>query len=421
MRRFAFAVILTLILSIPSCRLFRRHQEPEPVVTQKKDTVYPLGFCTDSLDLIQGTLRSGEIFTGLMTRLGMSQADAYSLAMTCDSVFDMRKMRAGNSWQAYYKADTASVGKLQYVVYHQNKVDMTVFRCKAPFSAWKVSKQVEVEKKYADVTINSSLWNDMLQAGVSPLMIVELSEIYAWTVDFFGLQKGDRFRVIYDQKVCEGDIIGIDAVEYALFTRGDQALPAIMLDQGDGGNRYWNEKGESLKKAFLKAPLKFTRISSGFSYHRKHPVHGTVRPHTGVDYAAPTGTPVMSIGDGTVISKGWGGGGGNTVKIRHNSVYTTAYLHLSKYASGLKVGDRVRQGDVIGYVGMTGTATGPHLDFRVWKNGTPINPLTMESPSAEPIAEQYLPTLDSLNRSYSALLDSLSQKATSNPNVMEKF
>ena len=162
-----------------------------------------------------------------------------------------------------------------------------------------------------------------------------------------------------------------------------------------------------MRKAFLKAPLKFSRISSGFSYHRKHPVHGTVRPHTAVDYAAPTGTPVMSIGDGTVISKGWGGGGGNTVKIRHNSVYTTAYLHLSRYASGLKVGDRVTQGQVIGYVGMTGTATGPHLDFRVWKNGTPINPLTMESPSAEPLPEAYMPRLDSLKTVFGHNLDSL--------------
>ena len=162
-----------------------------------------------------------------------------------------------------------------------------------------------------------------------------------------------------------------------------------------------------MKKAFLKAPLRFSRISSGFSYRRKHPVTGRVKAHTGVDYAAPTGTPVMSIGDGTVISKGWSGGGGNTVKIRHNSVYTTAYLHLSRYASGLKVGDRVRQGDVIGYVGATGVATGPHLDFRVWKGGSPINPLTMESPSAEPVRPENLPLLDSLYKTLSVQLQAL--------------
>ena len=407
MRKIIFTAIALLLL-VPSCKLFHRRGGEEPVEV-KKDTVYPLGFCTDSLEMVSGTVKNGEVFTGLMTRLGMSGKAAYDLAVACDSVFDVRKMRAGNQWEAYYERDTTLDRPLKYVVYRNNKVDMTVFRCSDSLAVWKVSKPVTVQKKYADVTIETSLWNDMLSAGVSPLMIVELSEIYAWSVDFFGLQKGDRFQALYEQTVCEGDVIGISGVDYAVFTRDGKQLPAIMFDQGDGGNRYWNDKGESMRKAFLKAPLKFTRVSSGFSYHRKHPVHGTVRPHTGVDYAAPTGTPVMSIGDGTVISKGWGGGGGNTVKIRHNSVYTTAYLHLSRYAAGLKQGDRVRQGQVIGYVGATGTATGPHLDFRVWKNGTPINPLKMESPSAEPIKAENLPALDSLGRHFAAVIDSLSR------------
>ena len=162
-----------------------------------------------------------------------------------------------------------------------------------------------------------------------------------------------------------------------------------------------------MRKTFLKAPLQFKRVSSGFSYARKHPVTGVVRPHTGVDYAAPTGTPVVALGDGTVVSAGWTtGGGGNTVKIRHNSVYTTGYLHLSKFASGIKAGTHVRQGQVIGYVGMTGTATGPHLDFRVWKNGSPINPLTLESPPAEPLKEEFRAQFDSTFRAYLTELQS---------------
>ena len=393
---------------LPSCKCSSSNDQSEQKDTiEIKDTVYPLGFCTDSFDMISGTIRSGENFTGLLLRLGLSNQEAYKLVQASDSVFDVRKMRAGNSWNAYFNADSNEVRHIQYLVYNQDKVNMTIFHCTDSLYAYRVSRPVESIRKVADVTINSSLWNDMIAAGVSPLMISELSEIYAWTVDFFGLRKGDRFRVLYDQNVCEGDVIGITGIPYAVFERDGKLLEAIMFDQGDGGNRYWNEKGESMKKAFLKAPLKFTRISSGFSYHRKHPVHGDVRAHTGVDYAAPTGTPVMSIGDGTVISKGWGGGGGNTVKIRHNSVYTTAYLHLSKYAANLKVGDRVRQGDVIGYVGMTGTATGPHLDFRVWKNGTPVNPLTMESPSAEPIKTENLPALDSVRIRAASTLDSL--------------
>ena len=401
----ACVLAVLLLVSLPSCR--NRNAASDDPADTVRDTVYPLGFCTDSFDVIEGTLRNGEIFTGLLSRLGLSAREAHALSQAADSVFDVRKLRAGNRWQAYFEADTAEVGPVRYLVYEQDKIHLTVFRCSEPYGAWQVAKPVETRLKYADVTIRSSLWNDMTAAGASPLLIAQLSEIYAWTVDFFGLRKGDRFRVLYEQDYCDGEVVAIHAVNYAIFDRDGQESPAIRFDAVEGGNQYWNEKGESLKTAFLKAPLKFTRISSGFSYNRKHPVYGFTRAHTGVDYAAPTGTPVMAIGDGTVISKGWGGDGGNTVKIRHNSVYTTAYLHLSKYAAGLNVGSRVRQGDVIGYVGMTGTATGPHLDFRVWKNGTPVNPLTMEAPDEAPIDPQYLPALDSVARVFRSRLDSL--------------
>ena len=231
--------------------------------------------------------------------------------------------------------------------------------------------------------------------------------IYAWTVDFFGLQKGDRFRVLYEEKVCDGEVIAIDTVRYAIFTHNGHDLPMVMFDQKDGGNIWWNEKGESMRKAFLKAPLKYSRISSGFSYARRHPVTRRVQPHTGIDYAAPKGTPVMSIGDGVVTSRKYEGAGGNTVRIRHNSVYSTAYLHLSGYAKGLKVGQRVRQGEVIGYVGSTGRSTGPHLDFRVWKNGSPINPLKMESPPAEPLRRENMSDFEDMHKKYRAQVDSI--------------
>ena len=268
-----------------------------------------------------------------------------------------------------------------------------------------------VESKYADVTISTSLWNDMRNAGVSPLLILSLSDIYAWTVDFFGLQKGDRFRVLYDERLCDGEVLAVDSVRYAVFSHGGTELPMIMFDQKDGGNIWWNDKGESMRKAFLKAPLQYSRISSGFSYARKHPVTRKVQPHTGVDYAAPKGTPVMTIGDGVVVSAKYEGAGGNTVRIRHNSVYTTAYLHLSKYAKGLKAGQRVRQGEVIGYVGSTGRSTGPHLDFRVWKNGSPINPLKMESPPAEPINEANRSAFDAAAVQYRAQVDTIQARS----------
>lgn len=399
----AFAAATSLLIILGSCSGHRAVSHDE-AGTGIMDSIPPLGFWTEDYACKEGTVNSGETFSGLMNRLGMSPSDAYLLANQCDSVFDVRKLRAGNSYSAY--SDTVT-NRLEYVVYSMSKTTRAIFKCADSLSVSIYEKPIDKVRKYSDVSISSSLWNDMQAAGSSPELIIKLSDIFAWTVDFFGLQKDDRFQVIFDQSECEGELLGVDTIYFAKFTRDTTELFALMFDQGDGGNVYWNEKGESMRKAFLKAPLQFKRISSGFSYHRKHPVTGQVKAHTAVDYAAPTGTPVVALGDGTVISAGWAGGGGNTVKIRHNSVYTTSYMHLSKYGPGIKTGVRVQQGQVIGYVGMTGTATGPHLDFRVYQNGTPINPLKLESPSAEPIKEEFKHALDSVFIVYKAEMDSL--------------
>ena len=395
MRKFLWTI--TILLAV-SCG---RQGEPEP---EAEDPVPPIGFRTEDFAVEHSTVRNGETFTGLMTRLGLSPEASFAIAGACDSVFDVTRMRAGNPVRAY--SDTLS-GEPGYIVYDMDRIRQAVFQCRDSLAVWIYEKPVVKHRRYADVSISSSLWADMARAGSSPALILKLSDIFAWTVDFFGLQKDDRFRVIYDENEVDGESIGIDTVHFARFTRGEDDVYAILFDQGDGGNVYWNEKGESLRKAFLKAPLEFKRISSGFSYNRRHPVTGQVRPHTAIDYAAPTGTPVVALGDGTVLSAGWAGGGGNTVKIRHNSVYTTSYMHLSKYGPGIKAGVHVKQGQVIGYVGMTGTATGPHLDFRVYQNGTAINPLTLESPSAEPIKEEFRPALDSVFHVRMAEMDSL--------------
>ena len=356
----------------------------------------------DSLRCQEGKVRNGQFFSTMMTGLGLSAQEAYDLTIACDTVFNVKNLRVGNTYKAYYEGET-----LKYVLYQQDRTSDILFECQPPYKVSMLTRPVEVRQKYADVVINSSLWNDMRAAGASPLLILSLSDIYAWTIDFFGLQKGDRFRVLYEEKVCDGDVIAIDTVRYAIFSRNGQDLPMVMYNQKDGGNIWWNEKGESMRKAFLKAPLKFSRISSGFSYARRHPVTRRVQPHTGIDYAAPKGTPVMSIGDGVVTSMKYEGAGGNTIRIRHNSVYSTAYLHLSGYAKGLKAGQRVRQGQVIGYVGSTGRSTGPHLDFRVWKNGSPINPLKMESPPAEPLRQENMPSFEETHIKYRAQVDSI--------------
>ncbi len=419
-------VLLALLSAVlPGCR--NTGPQEEAADREKRDTVYPLGFLTDTLECKSGRIRNGENFMSFLMRQGMSGRDAWDLSQNCpDSVFDAHRLRAGNSYEAYYRKTgrdaEAETGELHYLVYNNSRTEATVFALRDSLRIYRIQRKITCEDALADVTIRSSLWNDMQAAGAPVQLILDLSDIYAWTVDFFGLQKGDRFRVLYRKKFCEGEPIGIDTIRYAIFSRGNADLECIMFNprqyldrlpgsQDDaesggadperllaklGSNIYWNEKGESMRKTFLKAPLHYSRISSGFSYARRHPVTREVRPHTGVDYAAPTGTPVVTIGDGTVLSVKYEGAGGNTVRIRHNSVYTTAYLHLSKYGKGITPGARVSQGQVIGYVGATGRCTGPHLDFRIWKNGSPVNPLTLDSPPAEPLPEAFRPALDSL-------------------------
>ena len=365
-------------------------------------------FGLDSLRCEEGKVKNGQFFSTLLEKLGLNARETYDLTQATDSVFDPRNLRVGNTYAAYYSVTPGEAEEsLQYLVYDRYRGSQIVFRCQPPYEAWVYDKPVSIEQRYADVTIQNSLWVDMTDAGVSPLLVSDLSDIYAWTVDFFGLQKGDRFKVLYEEKVCDGEVIAIDTVRYAVFTHSGQDFPMVMYNAGDGGNIWWNEKGESMRKAFLKAPLKFSRISSGFSYARRHPVTRRVQPHTGVDYAAPKGTLVMSIGDGVVTSMKYEGAGGNTVRITHNSVYKTAYLHLSKYGPGLKVGQRVRQGQVIGYVGSTGRSTGPHLDFRVWKNGTPINPLKMDSPPAEPLKAEFRQAFEAAYADSRARIDTI--------------
>ena len=358
------------------------------------------GFRADTLDMRESKVRSGDFFSTILMRNGLTAQEAYNLSAACDSTFDVTSIRIGNAYRTW----TSPSGTLEYLAYDIDRIRSVVFRCRQPYSAYYVEKQILTETKYADVTIESSLWNDMIAAGAPAMLILTLSDIYAWTVDFFGLQKGDRFRVVYDEKTCDGEVVAVDTVRYCLFSSRGEDFPAIMFDQHDGGNIYWNEKGESMRKAFLKAPLHYSRISSGFSYARRHPVTRRVQPHTGVDYAAPKGTPVVTIGDGVVTSARNEGAGGNVIRIRHNSVYSTAYLHLSRYASGIRAGKRVKQGEVIGYVGSTGRSTGPHLDFRVWKNGTPVNPLKMQSPPAEPLDRKNMEAFSATVGEYSRLM-----------------
>lgn len=362
------------------------------------------GVDVTDLDEVQGKVANGQIITSLLRNLGADQKAITQAAFIPESVFDVRRMKAGNNYLAYYTQDT--VPQLVYLVYQHSVTDFIVFHFEDSLYVEQFIKPTTLKTRTGEFVVETSLWNAIVDADMNMELALQLSDVYAWTVDFFGLQKGDGFKVYYDELFVDSVSIGISKIHAASYKRGDKELFAVFYEN-DEVRGYWDLDGNNLKKAFLKAPLSFSRISSKFSYARKHPVHKIVRPHTGVDYAAPMGTPVMAIGDGVVTFKGYKGGGGHTVKIRHNSTYTSAYLHLSKYGKGVVEGARVSQGQVIGYVGSSGTSTGAHLDFRIWKNGTPIDPLKMESSPTEPIPANARAEFDSVKTVMLQMLDSI--------------
>lgn len=390
------------LLGLSSCN---RHRAPQTDDQEQtiREIRYEYGIAVDSFQIVQGTVQSGETLGGILARLGAPASVIHQLVRLPKDTFDVRTIRPGKEYLAFYCPDST----FEYFVYKQNRVQSVVFHLRDSLHVERQQKEIQTQRRTAEATVESSLWNAFVDKHLDPALALELSEIYAWTIDFFGLQKGDHVRLVYDEQYVDSQPIGIGRIYAAAFYHAGKTHYAYFFDeetmlpeeQAVGKNPirgYFEANGASMRKAFLKAPLNYKRISSHFTYARKHPIYKTVRPHTGVDYAAPMGTPVVALGDGTVIEKGYKGGGGNTVKIRHNSTYTTAYLHLSKYGKDVEVGKRVDQGQVIGYVGSTGASTGPHLDFRVWKNGEPVNPLTLESPSVDPVPENLKTAFDSI-------------------------
>ena len=325
----------------------------------------------------------------MLNDLGISYFDINKILEKTVPVFDVRKFKTGNKYFTFSRLD--STHKLQYFVYERDAINYLVLGFSDSIKVWSGVKQIDTLRNTFAGSIHTSLWNSFTDKGSNPMMANELSEIYAWTIDFFGLQQGDSLRVIYDEYFVDSISIGIGKVYGAWFRHMNRDFWAIPFMQ-DSTESFFDEEGQSLRKAFLKAPLRFSRISSRFSNSRLHPILKIRRPHHGVDYTAPVGTPVYSIGDGVVIQTSYSGGAGNMVKIKHNSIYTTVYMHLSKYGSGIRKGVYVKQGTVIGYVGSTGLSTGPHLDFRFYKNGNPVDPLKVEAPAVEPVKKENLDT-----------------------------
>ena len=383
----AFILLAAVILGALSIRHRHALGEDESTATDTvvvRDTIYKYGLPIEFFEVKNDTIQPRQTLTEVLMRYGLSAQKIYNLTQCPDTVFDVRKVRAGQP--CVLLSDKDSTATPRYFVYEINAKEFAVFnlitdtviRGKRP-SSW-------IERTSRG-TVESSLWNAMVDNETSPQLAVMLSHIFGWTIDFFGIQNGDEFRLIYEQEYVEDLPLNNFRIRAASFRASDSTYYAIPFVQ-EGEELYYNEKGNSLEGAFLKAPLDYYRISSRFTGSRYHPVLKRYRAHHGVDYAAPTGTPVYAIGSGKVIDKGYqANGGGNYVKIRHNSTYTTTYMHLSRFAKGLKVGDTVAQKEVIGYVGSTGLSTGPHLDFRVYENGKPVNPLTIKSQPKKPISE----------------------------------
>ena len=340
------------------------------------------------------TVRLGETIGGILGRRGISAVTVDRLDKAAKDIFPLRQIRADNAYTTFTRNYSDSLGEhsaVDYIVYHRNAIDYVVFGFVGDsVSVVCGSRPIEIERKHCSASINSSLWGTIMENDLPYALAAEFEDIFQWTVDFFGIQPGDTFKVIYDEKFVDGSSVGIGRIWGAEFCSGGKQIYAIPYAQEEGKLRYWESDGASLRKQLLKAPLKYTRISSKFSRARLHPVYKVYRPHHGVDYAAPAGTPVHSVADGTVIFAGWDrGGGGNTIKIKHAGSLETGYLHLKSFAKGIKVGTRVSQGQLIGYVGSTGASTGPHLDYRIKKNGTPIDPLKVPQEPAEPITEAH--------------------------------
>ena len=393
MRSFKLPICALLLVAAGACDRTTQQAAAEKEEAAPQNIVY--GINADNYRTETGEVGSGETLGKILNGYGVSALTVDRLDKASKEIFPLRNIRAGHKYTVFIHEDSLYAPHLDYLVYERNMSQYVVFGFhEDSVSIQTGEKEFSVRRTKKSATINSSLWGAIMEEHLPYALAAEMEDIYQWTVDFFGIQKGDNFTVIYDERFIDDSIsAGIGRIWGAKFCQGGKEYYAIPFRQG-GKIQYWEYDGGSLRKQMLKAPLKYTRISSKFTYARKHPIYKVYRPHTGVDYAAPKGTPVHAVADGVVTFKGWGGGGGNTLKIKHAGNLMTGYLHLSGYAKGISKGSRVSQGQLIGYVGSTGASTGPHLDYRIWKNGTPINPLKIPQEPAEPISKENRATFE---------------------------
>ncbi len=368
--------------------------EPEIAEIQgneKLQVVKEFGFNLENFNVIQDTVRNGDSFGELMLANKVGYPKIAKVSEEYKDTFDVRKIRAGKPYLILKSKDTLEA--VQVFIYQNDRINYTVVDFRDTVIAYKDRKEVKYVEREASGVIETSLSDAIIEQNIDYYITHELSEIYAWTIDFFRLQKGDKFKIIYKEKYINDTIYaGSEPIEAAYFEHNGTPLYAFAYENDSLKNiiEYFDDEANNLRRTFLRAPVKFSRISSRYNLKRRIRYYGyKVRPHKGTDYAAPIGTPIMATADGTVTESSRKGGNGKYVKIRHNGTYSTQYLHMRK--QNVKRGEFVRQGDVIGWIGMTGNTGGPHVCYRFWRNGRQVDPLREELPAAEPLAEALRP------------------------------
>jgi len=399
-----------IFLTLLFCALFacssKNGEKVVPPHKKEKKVKKLFGYNLDNFKVIKQTIKRGETFGTILDHFHVWTPKIYKIANTVKPNFDVTRLRAGNNYTILAAKD--STEKAEVFIYQHDLVNYSIINFKDSIYTQKIKKKVTTKTKKAAGIITSSLSKSLNQKHINPSVANELSEIYAWSIDFFRLQKNDKFKVIYEQRYINDTVpVGIGKVKAAYFEHVGKPFYAFnyVPDSITGISEYYDDKTNNLRRAFLKAPLKFSRISSRYNLKRKIKLYGRVKPHLGTDFAAPIGSPIMSTANGQVIASKYRGGNGNYVKIRHNATYTTQYLHMKKRK--VKVGQYVKQGDIIGWVGMTGNTSGPHVCYRFWKNGKQVDPLKQKLPAAKgmkkEIQEKYLTYIAPIKKELDAI------------------
>jgi murein DD-endopeptidase MepM/ murein hydrolase activator NlpD len=378
--------ILFIIFFLFSCQENKNEEQkaekkPEKIITQ-------FGYTLNNYNVKRGRVKSGDSFGTILEDNNLFYPQIYNIVQKVKKVYDIRKINIGKPYTILSSKD--SLNTPQVFIYQPNLIDYVVVSLTDSLWAEKKSKAVQLKEFKAEGVITSSLSETMEEKRLSPLLSNELSEIYAWTIDFFRLEKGDNFKMIYSAKFVDDSIyVGLNRIHSAFFEHRGKPFYAIEFetDPKRGIFEYFDENGKNLRRAFLRSPVQFSRISSRYNLKRRIAYYGyRVRPHKGTDFAAPVGTPIRATASGTVTKSSYTRSNGRYVKIKHNATYSTQYLHMDKRA--VKVGQFVKQGDYIGTVGMTGNTSGPHVCYRFWKNGKQVDPLKQKLPEAKPISTE---------------------------------